>query len=515
MIGRTVFRHLYFQVLVAIILGACLGYFYPSPPPLYLDSNGAVAAAPPAAAASNFQPVAAPPEILRAIETNRPNLRVDRVLASPAPNPIYEVTFQKKVGIALRPLGDAFIKLIRMILAPIIFTTVVVGMAGMGSFKRVGRVGLKSILYFEIATTVALVIGWLVVKWLQPGAGVNADPSKLDTKAIAQYVTASQGHTGFVDFLMSVIPTSIVDAFARGEIIQVLFFSVLFGFALSVMGERGRPIMSLLEQVADVLMKIMSWIVKLAPLAAFGAITYTTASLGIESLKAQFKLMACVYLTSVVFIVAMLGTLLKLNGLSLWGFLKFIREELFIVLGTASSESVLPRMMIRLEQLGCARPVVRLVLPAGYSFNMDGSSIYLTMAAIFIAQATNARLTTWQEITVILICLITSKGAAGVVGSAFIALAATLSSLHTIPIAGMVLILGVDRLMSEARAITNLIGNGVATLLLARWEGELDMAKAREMLGAKGPPPPAEPTLAQSPAELRTSAAEELRELKG
>jgi aerobic C4-dicarboxylate transport protein len=513
MIRRTVFRHLYFQVLVAIILGACLGYFYPSPPPLYLDSSGTVITAPATAASASFQPMLAPTNIVQVIETNRPNLRIDRVSATPPPDAIYQVTFQKKVGIALRPLGDAFIKLIRMILAPIIFTTVVVGMAGMGSFKRVGRVGLKSILYFEVATTAALIIGWLVVKWFQPGVGVNADPAKLDTKAIAQYVTASQGHTGFVDFLITVIPTSVVDAFARGEIIQVLFFSVLFGFALSVMGERGRPITSLLEQVADVLMKIMSWIVKLAPIAAFGAITYTTASLGIESLKAQFKLMACVYLTSALFIVAVLGTLMKLNGLSLWGFLKFIREELFIVLGTASSESVLPRMLIRLEQIGCARPVVRLVLPAGYSFNMDGSSIYLTMAAIFIAQATNAHLTLWQEVTVILVCLVTSKGAAGVVGSAFIALAATLSSLHTIPIAGMVLILGVDRLMSEARAITNLIGNGVATLLLARWEGELDMNKAREMLGRKTPPS-AEATLAQSPAELRTNAAEQLRELK-
>src|SRR5215204_1740974 len=403
MIRKTVFRHLYFQVLAAIIIGAGLGFIYP------------------------------------------------------------------ELGDKLKPLGDAFIKLIRMVVAPIIFTTVVIGMAGMGSFKRVGRVGLKAIIYFEIATTLALVIGWFVVKWLQPGVGVNADPAKLDTKAIAHYVTASKPQN-FTEFLLNVIPNSIVDAFARGEIIQVLFFAVLFGFALSLLGERGKPLVTLLEHLADVLMKMIGMIVKLAPLAAFGAIAYTTATLGIKSLKAQLVLMGCVYLTSVLFIVLFLGSLMKFNGLSLWQFLMFIREELFIVLGTASSESVLPRMMTRLEQLGCSQPVVRLVLPAGYSFNMDGSCIYLTMAAIFIAQATNSHLTAWQELTVIVICLITSKGAAGVVGSAFIALAATLSSLHTIPIEGMVLILGVDRLMSEARAVTNLIGNGVATLLISKWE---------------------------------------------
>ena len=446
MIRKTVFRHLYFQVLAAIIIGALLGYLFP------------------------------------------------------------------QLGEQLKPLGDAFIKLIRMVVAPIIFTTVVVGMAGMGSFKRVGRVGLKAIIYFEIATTLALVIGWCVVKWLQPGAGVNADVATLDTKAIAHYVTTTKPQS-FVEFLLNVIPSSIIDAFARGEIIQVLFFSVLFGFALSVLGERSKPLISLLEQLADVLMKMIGMIVRLAPIAAFGAIAYTTATLGIKSLHAQFVLMICVYLTSVAFIVLFLGGLLKFNGISLWGFLKFIREEIFIVLGTASSESVLPRMMTRLEQLGCAQPVVRLVLPAGYSFNMDGSCIYLTMAAIFIAQATNSHLTMWQELTVIVVCLVTSKGAAGVVGSAFIALAATLSSLHTIPIEGMVLILGVDRLMSEARAVTNLIGNGVATMLISKWEGELDMTKARQMMQGTTLPPATEPALVHSPEELRTTSAERLQEI--
>src|SRR6266550_296236 len=386
----------------------------------------------------------------------------------------------------------------------------VLGIAGMGSFKRVGRIGLKAIVYFEIVTTIALVIGWIVVKWIQPGVGVNADPATLDTKAVQNYVTQSKGN-GLVEFFMNVIPSSIVDAFARGDIVQVLFFSVLFGFALSAMGERGRPLVQVLEQLAEALMKIVGFIVRLAPIAAFGAIAYTTASLGLEALTAQLKLMLCVYVTCIVFIVAFLGTLLALTGVSLWQYLKFIREELFIVLGTASSESVLPRMMTRLEQLGCSQPLVRLVLPAGYSFNMDGSCIYLTMAAIFIAQATNSHLTVWQELTVILICLITSKGAAGVVGSAFIVLAATLASLHTIPVEGMVLILGVDRLMAEARSITNLIGNGVATILLSKWEGEFDAVTAEKMLRAS-PPAAAEPVLVHSPQALAATAAEELRE---
>ncbi len=410
------------------------------------------------------------------------------------------------IGAELKPLGDAFIKLIRMVVTPIIFTTVVVGIAGMGSIKRVGRVGLKAIVYFEIVTTLALVIGWCVVKWIQPGAGVNADPAALDTKAIANYVTQAKGH-GLADFFLNIIPSSIVDAFARGDIVQVLFFSVLFGFALSAMGERGRPLTGLLEQLAEALMKLIGFIVKLAPLAAFGAIAYTTATLGVEALKAQLHLMLCVYLTCFVFVFALLGALLAMHGVSLWRFLLFIREELLIVLGTASSESVLPRMMTRLEQLGCGRPLVRLVLPAGYSFNMDGSCIYLTMAAVFIAQATNTRLSPWQELSVVIICLFTSKGAAGVVGGGFIVLAATLASLRTIPVEGMVLILGVDRLMGEARALTNLIGNGVATILISKWEGEFDASKAETMLRA-GPPAGVEEPLAPPPAK----AAEESRE---
>jgi aerobic C4-dicarboxylate transport protein len=459
MTRKPFYHHLYFQVLIGIALGAIVGQLLP-------DN--------------------APKEIT-----------------------LFGSTFVLKAS-ALKPLGDAFIKLIKMVVAPIIFTTVVVGMAGMGSFKRVGRVGFKAIVYFEVMTTLALVIGWLVVKWIQPGVGVNADPAKLDTKAIQSYLTTAKTH-GVVDFFMQVIPSSIVDAFAKGDIIQVLFFSVLFGFALSTMGNANKPIVHLLEQIVNALMKMIGFIVKLAPIAAFGAIAYTTGSLGMESVKAQLKLMMCVYLTCAVFIFAILGVMLRLYGVSLWKFLKFIREELFIVLGTASSESVLPRMMTRLEQMGCSQPVVRLVLPAGYSFNMDGSCIYLTMAAIFIAQATNTSLSFWEELKIILICLITSKGAAGVVGSAFIVLAATLSSMHTIPIEGMVLILGVDRLMAEARSITNLIGNGAATVLIAKWENEFDEKKAEAALNS-GTLPPAQPVFVESPSTLGANAAERLAE---
>ena len=443
MVRNNIFRHLYTWVLLAIVLGTLLGYYFPG------------------------------------------------------------------IGVHLKPLGDGFIKLIRMVVTPIIFTTVVVGIAGMGNFKRVGRVGLKTIVYFEIVTTIALVIGWLVVKWIQPGAGVNADPGTLDTNSIQRYVAQSEAH-GLTEFFLNVIPSSIVDAFARGDIVQVLFFSVLFGFALSGMGERGRPLIELLERLADALMKIIGFIVKLAPIAAFGAIAYTTADLGIKSLKSQLWLMLCMYITCLVFIFGLLGSLLALHGVSLWKFLKFIREELLIVLGTASSESVLPRMITRLEQLGCSQPVVRLVLPAGYSFNMDGSCIYLTMAAIFIAQATNTPLTFGQELTVVLLCLITSKGAAGVVGSAFIALAATLASLKTIPVEGMVLILGVDRLMAEARSITNLIGNGVATILVSKWEGEFDAATAEKMFRTR-PPAATDPARIHPSERIAAKAAEELQ----
>jgi|ERR1043166_6638380 aerobic C4-dicarboxylate transport protein len=423
-----IFRHLYFYVVVAIFLGAFVGYCFPA------------------------------------------------------------------VGVQLKPLGDAFLKLIRMCVPPIIFTTVAIGIAGLGRMQRVGRVGIKALIYFEALTTVALVIGYVVVKLAQPGVGMNVDPKTLDASAIKSYASVAPPHS-WVEFFLAVIPVSIVDAFAKGEIIQVIFFSVLFGFALSAMGEARQPLVNLLEQISDAMMKIIGLVVKLAPVAAFGAIAYTVASLGIDSLAAQAKLMLCVYLTCLLFIVIVLGLLLRICGVSLWRFLRFIREEILIVLGTSSSESVLPSIMTRLEQLGCSRPVVRMVLPAGYSFNMDGSCIYLTMAAIFIAQATNCRLTISQELTVIVVCLLTSKGAGGVSGAGFIALAATLSSFPAIPVEGMILIFGIDRLMSEARAITNLIGNGVATIVIAAWEGEFDrhrcaLVLARDSSSEEHIPPP-------------------------
>ena len=383
----------------------------------------------------------------------------------------------------LKPLGDAFIKLIRMVVAPVIFTTVVLGIAGMGDLKRVGRVGLKALIYFEVLTTLALIIGWLVVKSIQPGAGINANPSALNAQAIQSYVTTGGSH-GVVDFLLNLIPASMVGAFAQGDIIQVLFLSILFGVALATLGEANRPIIHALEQVSNALMKIIGMIVRLAPIAAFGAIAFTIGQFGVESLVSLGKLMGCVYITCLLFVVLLLGSLMRLSGLSLWPFLKYIREEIFIVVGTSSSESVLPRLMDKLETLGCSRSLVRLVVPGGYSFNLDGSSIYLTMGAMFIAQATNAHLTFVQELTLLLVCLITSKGAAGVTGGGFIALAATLSSMHMIPVEGMVLIVGVDRFMSEARAITNLIGNGVATVVIARWENDLDREKAARTLAA-------------------------------
>jgi aerobic C4-dicarboxylate transport protein len=376
-------------------------------------------------------------------------------------------------GIALKPLGDAFIKLIRMLVAPIIFTTVTLGIAEMRNLKQVGRVGFKAFVYFEIVTTFSLVIGWLVVKWIEPGAGVNANIATLNRAQIQQYVTAGKVH-GLVDFVLNVIPSSIIGAFAQGDIVQVLFISVIFGLALSSLGQANRSVVDVLETLSSALMKIMGVLVRLAPLAALGAIAAAIGEHGIKILWALGKLMACVYITCFLFVVLILGSLLRMSGLSLWKFLKQIREEIFIVLGTASSESVFPRMMAKMEAVGCSQPIVRLVLPAGYSFNLDGSSIYLTMGAIFVAQALNIDLTLRQEFTLLAVCLITSKGAAGVVGSAFVALAATLSSMHMIPVEGMVLILGVDRILSEARAVTNLIGNGVATLLLAKWENKFE-----------------------------------------
>jgi aerobic C4-dicarboxylate transport protein len=395
---------------------------------------------------------------------------------------ITEGHFFPAFAVQLKPLGDAFIRLIRMMIAPIIFTTVVGGIAGMDNLKRVGRIGLKSFIYFEIMTTLALAIGWVVVKLFQPGAGMNADLAHLNVADLQPTLAVAKAHHSVVEFFLNIIPETIVGAFAKGEILQVLFFSVIFGMAMSGVGEANRPVILALDQVSKALMRMIAMIIKFAPLAVFGAMSFTIAKFGVGSLVSLAKLMACIYLSCLFFVVFCLGLLLRLNGLSIWRFLRYVRDELFIVFGTASSESVFPRMMAKLEQLGCSRPLVGIVLPAGYSFNLDGTSIYLTMGALFIAQATNTHLTFGQELGVLLVCLLTSKGAAAVVGSSFITLAATLSTMHTIPVEGMMLILGVDWFMAEARAMTNMVGNGVATIIIARWENEFDVQKAARIL---------------------------------
>jgi aerobic C4-dicarboxylate transport protein len=382
---------------------------------------------------------------------------------------------------AMKPLGDGFIKLIKMIIAPIIFCTVVTGIAGMEDMKKVGRVGVKALLYFEIVSTLALAIGLLVVSVIQPGAGMNADVSKLDTRALETFTAKAQSH-GTVDFLINIIPNTVVEAFAKGDILQVLFFSILFGFALSMLGPRGKVVFNLIDEVAHVLFGVVGIIMKAAPIGAFGAMAFTIGKFGLGSLSKLGMLMGSFYLTCLLFIFIVLGTIAKLCGFSIFKFIKYIKEELLIVLGTSSSESVLPRMMAKLENLGCSKSVVGLVIPTGYSFNLDGTSIYLTMAAVFVAQATNTRLTLVQTLTILGVLLLSSKGAAGVTGSGFITLAATFAAVPTIPVAGLALILGVDRFMSEARALTNLIGNGVATMVVSRWERELDKDRMSRVL---------------------------------
>jgi aerobic C4-dicarboxylate transport protein len=389
--------------------------------------------------------------------------------------------FYPETGADMKPLGDGFIKLIKMIIAPIIFCTVVTGIAGMEDMKKVGRVGVKALLYFEIVSTLALAIGLLVVSVIQPGAGMNADVSKLDTRALETFTAKAQSH-GTVDFLINIIPNTVVEAFAKGDILQVLFFSILFGFALSMLGPRGKVVFNLIDEVAHVLFGVVGIIMKAAPIGAFGAMAFTIGKFGLGSLSKLGMLMGSFYLTCLLFIFIVLGAIAKLCGFSIFKFIKYIKEELLIVLGTSSSESVLPRMMAKLENLGCSKSVVGLVIPTGYSFNLDGTSIYLTMAAVFVAQATNTRLTLVQTLTILGVLLLSSKGAAGVTGSGFITLAATFAAVPTIPVAGLALILGVDRFMSEARALTNLIGNGVATMVVSRWERELDKNRMSRVL---------------------------------
>ena len=387
-------------------------------------------------------------------------------------------------GVAVQPLGDGFIKLIKMLIAPIIFTTVVAGIAGMGNLKRLGRVGVKALVYFEIVTTLALIIGLVVANVFKPGVGMHVNPAALDAKAVASYVTQGQAQST-VGFFMNIIPKTFVGAFADGEILQVLLLALLFGAALARLGEHGRPVTNLLNELARVIFGIVWIVTRLAPIGAFGAMGFTVGKYGIGALVSLGQLMLCVYATCAVFIVVVLGSITRLAGFNLWRILKYVREEIFIAVGTSSSEAALPGLMEKMERIGCARSIVGVVVPAGYSFNLDGTCIYLTCAALFVAQATDTPLSLAQQIGLLVVMLLTSKGAAGITGSGFIVLAATLETTGKIPVAGLAIIFGVDRFMSEIRTLTNFIGNTIGTLVIARWEGALDESKAGEILAGK------------------------------
>ena len=424
MTKKPIYKSLYFQVIVAIIAGILVGHFFPSGT-----------------------------QVINGVEKYVPGW-----------------------GELFYPLGQGFIKLIKMIIAPVIFCTVVSGIAGMESMKSVGKTGGVALLYFEIVSTIALLIGLLVINIWKPGVGMNVDPSTLDTSGILKFVESGQQQST-VDFFMHIIPNTVVGAFAEGEILQVLLFALMFGFALHKLGDAGKPVLKFIDQISHVFFNIVNMIMKLAPIGAFGAMAYTIGKYGIGSLAQLAQLIICFYITCLLFIFLVLGTISRLCGFSILKMIRMIREELLIVLGTSSSESVLPRMLKKLEIAGCEKSVVGLVIPTGYSFNLDGTSIYLTMAAIFIAQATNTQLDLMHQVTLLGVLLISSKGAAGVTGSGFIVMAATLSAVGHIPVAGLALILGIDRFMSEARALTNLVGNSLATIVVAKWVGQLDKEK--------------------------------------
>lgn len=390
--------------------------------------------------------------------------------------------FFPEFAISLKPLGDGFIKLVKMMIAPVIFCTIVSGIASMQDTKKVGSVGLKAIVYFEVITTLALIIGLVVINVLKPGAGMNIDPATLDAQAVADYVTKGKS-TSTVEFLLHIIPENIVNALSTGNLLQVLFFAVLFGIALSKIGAKAQPAMQLIKSLESGLFAVINIIMKVAPLGALGAMSFTIGKFGLGSLASLGQLMISFYLTCILFIVIVLGGVLRYFGFNLFRLLAFIKEEILIVLGTSSSEAALPSLITKLQKGGCSESVVGLVIPTGYSFNLDGTSIYLTMAAVFLAQATNTPLMLGDQITLLLILLLTSKGAAGVTGSGFITLAAVLPITGNIPVASIAIILGIDRFMSEARAITNLIGNSVATVVIAKWEKEIDMDIARKEIG--------------------------------
>jgi aerobic C4-dicarboxylate transport protein len=390
--------------------------------------------------------------------------------------------FYPEFAVQLKPLGDGFIKLIKMMIAPVIFCTIVTGIAGMQDTKKVGRVGLKALIYFEVVTTLALIIGLIVINILKPGVGMNIDAATLDAKSVETYIIQSKNQTVW-DFILNIIPENIVNAISNNNLLQVLLFSVLLGLALSKIKEKAAPLLKGIQSLEDASFAIIRMIMKLAPIGALGAMAFTIGKYGLGSLTSLGQLMASFYITCILFIVLVLGGILRFTGFNIFRLLKFIKEELLVVLGTSSSESALPGLLNKLEKIGCSEPVVGLVVPTGYSFNLDGTSIYLTMAAVFLAQATNTPLDITHQVSLLLILLLTSKGAAGVTGSGFITLAATLPPVGHIPVAAIALILGIDRFMSEGRAITNIIGNAVATVVVAKWEKEIDLEVAKEAIG--------------------------------
>ncbi|NSX87179.1 dicarboxylate/amino acid:cation symporter [Agrobacterium tumefaciens] len=412
------YKHLYFQVLVAIIAGIALGHFYPA------------------------------------------------------------------FGEQLKPLGDGFIRLVKMIIAPVIFLTVATGIAGMNDMKKVGRVAGKAMIYFLVFSTLALIVGLIVANTVQPGAGMNIDPATLDAKAVATYADKAHEQT-ITGFLMNIIPTTIVGAFASGDILQVLFFSVLFGIALGIVGEKGKPVTDFMHALMYPIFKLVAILMKAAPIGAFGAMAFTIGKYGISSVTNLAMLIGTFYVTSFLFVFVVLGAVCRYNGFSIVALIRYIKEELLLVLGTSSSEAALPGLMSKMEKAGCKRSVVGLVIPTGYSFNLDGTNIYMTLAALFIAQATGIHLSFGEQILLLLVAMLSSKGAAGITGAGFITLAATLSVVPSVPVAGMALILGIDRFMSECRALTNFVGNAVATIVVARWEGELDQDQLTRVLSGQ------------------------------
>ena len=392
--------------------------------------------------------------------------------------------FYPGLGVQMKPFGDAFIKLVKMIIAPVIFLTVVTGIAGMRDLEKVGRVAGKAMIYFLTFSTLALIVGLIVANVIQPGSGLNIDPATLDPKAVAGY-TAKAHEQSLVAFLMNIIPASPISAFASGDVLQVLFFSVLFGIALGAVGDRGEPVLHVLQSLSQAMFKLVAILMKAAPIGAFGAMAFTIGQYGVGSIASLLLLIVTFYLTSFLFVFVILGLVARYNGFSIVALIRYIKEELLLVLGTSSSEAALPSLMEKMERAGCRKSVVGLVIPTGYSFNLDGTNIYMTMAALFIAQATGIQLSLWDQILLLLVAMLSSKGAAGITGAGFITLAATLSVVPAVPVAGMALILGIDRFMSECRALTNFVGNAVATIVVARWEGELDEARLADALAGR------------------------------